>query len=89
LIALWFALLLPAGHAFAARQEHVDRIEDARYDAMIRGDPTGLAATLADVFLYYQPSGKTATKSIHIDQVASGAVKIYTAQRYEVRIHVW
>jgi hypothetical protein len=81
LIALWFALLLPAGHAFAAREEDVDRIEYVRYDAITRGDLTGLAATLADEFLGYQAGGKTATKSIHIDQVASGAVKIYTAQR--------
>jgi ketosteroid isomerase-like protein len=89
LIAVLIALSLSAGQAFATPEEDVDRIEDARYDAMIRGDLTGLAATLADEFLYYQPSGKTATKSIYIEQLASGAVKIYKAQRYDVQIHVY
>ena len=89
LIAVLIALLLTARQAFATPEEDIDRIEDARYDAMIRGDLTGLAATLADEFLYYQPSGKTATKSSYIELVASGAVTIYKAQRYDVKIHVY
>ena len=88
LIVVLVALLSTAGAAFATPEEDIDRVEDARYDAMIRGDLAGLAATLADEYLYCQPSGKTATKSSYIEQVASGAVTIYKAQRYDVKIHV-
>ena len=87
--AVLTALLLTAAQAFAAAEEDIDRIEDQRYDAMIRGDLAGLAVTLADEFLYHQPSGKTATKSTYIEQVASGAIRIYKAERYDVKIHVY
>jgi len=78
-----------AADALASPEADVDRVEDARYDAMIRGDSAALAATLADEFLYYQPSGKTATKSSYIELTTSGAVKIYKAERYDVKIHVY
>ena len=84
LIALSFT-----ADALASPQEDVDRVEDARYDALIRGDGIALAATLADEFLYYQPSGKTATKASYIELTRSGAVKIYKTERYDVKIHVY
>ena len=83
------ALSLTAGRTFASPEEDVNRVEDARYDAMIRGDPAALAGTLADEFLYHQPSGKTATKASYIEQTASGAVKIYKAERYDVKIRFY
>jgi ketosteroid isomerase-like protein len=87
LLAL-IALSFTAG-ALASPEEDIDRVEDARYDAMIRVDSAALAATLADEFLYHQPNGKTATKASYIEQNASGAVKIYKAERYDVKIHVY
>jgi len=84
LIALSFA-----ADALASPEEDVDRVEDARYEAMIRADGAALAATLAEEFLYYQPSGKTATKTSYIELTASGAVKIYKAERYDVKIHIY
>ncbi len=89
LLAMLIALLSTAGQALAGAEEDIDRIEDARYDAMIHADLARLAGTLAEEFLYHQPSGKTATKSSYIEQVASGAVKIYKAERYDVKIHVY
>jgi ketosteroid isomerase-like protein len=83
------ALSLTAGRVLASSEEEIDRAEDARYDAMIRGDQAALAGTLADEFLYHQPSGKTATKASYIELTASGAVKIYKAERYDVKIHVY
>ena len=83
------ALSLTAGRALASSQEEVDRAEDARYDAMIRGDASALGSLLADEFLYHQPSGKTATKTSYIELTSSGAVKIYKAERYDVTIHVY
>ena len=84
LIALSFA-----ADALASPEDDVNRVEDARYDAMIRGDGAALAATLAEEFLYYQPSGKTATKTSYIELTTSGDVKIYKAERYDVKIHVY
>ena len=88
-VVMLAALSWTAGQVFASPAEDIDQIEDARYDAMIRGDLAALAAILADEFLYHQPSGKTASKSIYIEQLASGAIKIHKAERYDVKIHVY
>jgi ketosteroid isomerase-like protein len=88
---LWavLALSLTGGRAYASPEEDVDRAEDARYDAMIRADAAALASLLADEFLYHQPSGKTATKASYVEQTTSGAITIYKAQRYDVKIKLY
>jgi ketosteroid isomerase-like protein len=89
LVLALLALSFTGGRAYASPEEDVDRAEDARYDAMIRGDAAALASLLADEFLYHQPSGKTATKASYIQQTTSGAVTIYKAERYDVKIKVY
>jgi ketosteroid isomerase-like protein len=84
------ALTMIGGSTFAATaEEELDRIEDARYDAIAQGDLTGLAQILADEFVYHQPTGKVATKASYIEQIKSGALKIHEARRYDVKIHVY
>lgn len=83
------ALAALAGNAaFAGPKEEVDAAEDARYQAMIDQDRAALAATLADEFLYHQPNGMIATKTIYLGQVIGGPTKIYKAERYDVKIVV-
>jgi YVTN family beta-propeller protein len=61
-MAVLIGLLLTAGQAFATPEDDVDRTEDARYDAMIRGDLTGLAGTLQAIDL-----GSGSMTSISLD----------------------
>jgi ketosteroid isomerase-like protein len=89
LVFALLALSVTGGRACASPEEDVDRAEDARYGAMIGGDAAELASLLADEFLYHQPSGKTATKASYIEQTTSGAVTIYKAERYDVKIKVY
>jgi ketosteroid isomerase-like protein len=86
---LFFSLTLVAGRALAGAEQDVDQIEDRRYAAMIAGDLAALAPMLADEFTYHQPTGSVATKASYIEQLKSGAVKIYEARRYNVTIHVY
>jgi|SRR5271169_4270048 len=81
LVLALLALSLTGGRAYASPEEDVDRAEDARYDAMIRGDAAALASLLADEFLYHQPSGKTATKASYIQQTTSGVSRRPLAAR--------
>jgi ketosteroid isomerase-like protein len=84
------ALALAAIPSFAASvEEEIHRIEDRRYAAMMQGNLTELASILADEFVYHQPTGKIATKASYIEQLKSGAVKIYEARRHDVTIRVY
>jgi ketosteroid isomerase-like protein len=75
--------------AMADAEQDVSQAEDQRYEVMIRGDLAGLASMLADEFSYHQPTGNVATKASYIEQIKSGAVRIYSARRHDVTIHVY
>jgi len=96
--ATWYSLFsglllagsgLLAGPALAGPVEEIHAVEDRRYDAMIRGDADALANTLAEEFVYHQPNGKTNDKPGYIKQMQSGAVKIFSAERYDVKVNLY
>ena len=80
------AVWLPA---FAGPVEDIHEVEDRRYDAMINMDAQALADTLADEFVYHQANGKINDKPGYIKQTMSGAVKIFSAERYDVKVNVY
>lgn len=80
---------LLAGPALAGPVEEIHEVEDRRYDAMIRGDADALANTLAEEFFYHQPSGKTNDKPGYVKQMQTGTVKIFSAERYDVKVNVY
>jgi ketosteroid isomerase-like protein len=85
-----FAAAVQSSVVLAATvEEEVDRIEDARYEAMMQHDLTRLANILADEFVYHQPNGRVATKASYIEQVRAGDLKFHEARRYDVKIHVY
>ena len=90
-IATWiFAgvslLCLPA---FAGPVEDIHDAEGRRYESMIHMDADALANTLAEEFFYHQPNGKTNDKAGYIQQMMSGEVKIFTAERYDVKVNIY
>jgi ketosteroid isomerase-like protein len=89
--AAWIfaGLSLASLPAFAGPVEEIHEVEDRRYDAMMRMDADALANTLADEFIYHQPNGKTNDKPGYIQQMMTGAVKIFTAERYDVKVNVY
>ena len=74
--------------AFAGPVEDIHEAEERRYKAMIDMNPDALANTLADEFFYHQ-HGKTNDKDGYIKQMMTGAVKIFTAERYDVKVNVY
>ncbi len=80
---------LLAGPALAGPVEEIHEVEDRRYDAMIRGDADALANTLAEEFFYHQPNGKTNDKPGYVKQMQTGTVKIFSAERYDVKVNVY
>lgn len=82
-------LLVAAAAVQAGAGEDVDAAEEARYAAMKAGDADGLARTLADEFVYHQPMGTVQDKPGYVRQVTGGAVKLLSAERYDVKIHVY
>ncbi|HZP94200.1 MAG TPA: nuclear transport factor 2 family protein [Burkholderiales bacterium] len=78
-----------AAGAIAGAEDEINQVEDRRYDAMIRNDAALLADTLAEEFQYHQPNGKVNDKPGYIAQMKSGTVKIFKAERYNVKIHVY
>lgn len=90
-IATWIftgvsLLCLPA---FAGPVEDIHDAEGRRYEAMIHMDADALANTLAEEFFYHQPNGKTNDKPGYIQQMMSGEVKIFTAERYDVKVNIY
>src|SRR5512141_1941297 len=83
-LAAWiFASLgLVCAPAFAGPVEDIHEVEERRYKAMIDMDADALANCLADEFFYHQPNGKNNDKEGYIKQMMTGAVKIFTAERY-------
>jgi ketosteroid isomerase-like protein len=75
--------------AFAGPVEDIHEVEERRYDAMMRMDADALANTLADEFIYHQPNGKTNDKPGYIQQMMTGAVKIFSVERYDVKVNVY
>jgi ketosteroid isomerase-like protein len=75
--------------AFAGPEEEIHAAEELRYQAMINMDADALANSLADEFFYHQPNGKTNDKDGYIKQMKTGAVKIFTAERYDVKVNVY
>src|ERR1700682_3060123 len=75
--------------AFAGPVEDIHQVEEQRYKAMMNVDADALANTLADEFLYHQPNGKTNDKPGYIQQMLTGAVKIFSAERYDVKVNVY
>lgn len=69
--------------------EEIHEVEDRRYDAMIRGNSDALANTLADEFVYHQANGKINDKPGYVKQMQGGTVKIFSAERYDVKIKVY
>ncbi|MGH8694676.1 MAG: nuclear transport factor 2 family protein, partial [Burkholderiales bacterium] len=53
------------------------------------GNADVLANTLAEEFFYHQPNGKTNDKPGYIKQMQSGTVKIFSAERYDVKVNVY
>ncbi len=80
---------LLAGPVLAGPEEEIHAVEDRRYDAMIRGNSDALANTLADEFVYHQANGKTNDKPGYVKQMQSGTVKIFSAERYDVKVKVY
>ena len=89
--AAWFfaGFILVSLPGFAGPVEDVHEVEERRYQAMIRMDADALANTLADEFFYHQPNGKTNDKDGYIKQMMTGAVKIFSAERYDVKVNVY
>jgi ketosteroid isomerase-like protein len=83
------ALALCADRVLAGAEEDVNQAEEARYGAMIRADIDGFGRTLADEFIYHQPSGKVVNKSEYIAMLRSGDVKLQKAERYDLRTHIY
>ena len=97
-IANWnrnFAAWLFAGFslvslpAFAGPVEDIHEVEERRYKAMIDMNADALANTLADEFFYHQPNGKTNDKDGYVKQMLTGAVKIFSFERYDVKVNVY
>lgn len=82
-------LALPFAAAFGAPEDEVSRAEDLRYRAMIVGDWKAFADMLADEFVYHQPSGRVSDKKAYVQYTATGDIRIKTAERYDVKIHVY
>ena len=80
---------LLAGPALAGPVEEIHEVEDRRYDAMMRGDADALANTLAEEFFYHQPNGKTNDKPGYVKQMQTGTVKIFSAERYDVKVNLY
>jgi ketosteroid isomerase-like protein len=89
--ATWvFALLsLVSLPAFATPVDEIHEVEERRYKAMIDMNADALADTLADEFVYHQPNGKTNDKEGYIKQMMTGAVKIFSVERYDVKVNVY
>jgi ketosteroid isomerase-like protein len=92
---LWLASLiaivagLPITEASAQSEDEIERVEDARYTAMISLDLAALGQILADEFLYHRASGIVSTKSEFIDGIRQGKVRFHRAERYDVKIHFY
>jgi ketosteroid isomerase-like protein len=84
-----FALGAWSQLALAAGEDEIEKVEDARYQAMIVGDWKGFSNMLADEFVYHQPSGKVSDKKTYVAFASSGEIAIKTAERYDVTIHVY
>ena len=83
------ALTLVSLPAFAGSVEDVHEAEERRYKAMIDMNPEALADSLADEFFYHQPNGKNNDKEGYIKQMMTGTVKIFSAERYDVKVNVY
>ena len=83
------ALTLISLPAFSGSVEDVHEAEERRYKAMIDMNPEALADSLADEFFYHQPNGKSNDKEGYIKQMMTGAVKIFSAERYDVKVNVY
>ena len=83
------AVSLASLPAFAGPVEEIHEVEERRYQAMINMDADALANTLADEFSYHQANGKTNDKQGYIKQTMSGTVKIFSAERYDVKVNVY
>jgi len=91
LLAMIFfaALTLVSLPAFAGFIEEVNEAEEKRYKAMMAVDADALAESLADEFFYHQPNGKNNDKEGYIKQMLMGTVKIFSAERYDVKVNVY
>lgn len=90
-LATWIfaAMSLLCLPAFAGPVEDVHDAEERRYKAMIDMNADALANTLADEFVYHQPNGKTNDKAGYVKQMMTGAVKIFSVERYDVKVNVY
>ena len=89
--AAWFfaGLSLVSLPGFAGPVEDIHEVEERRYQAMIKMDADALANTLADEFFYHQPNAKTNDKEGYIKQMMTGTVKIFSYERYDVKVNVY
>lgn len=90
-LATWLfaGLGLISAPAFAGPVEDIHEVEERRYKAMIDTNADALANTLAEEFFYHQPNGKTNDKPGYIKQMQTGAVKIFSAERYDVKVNFY
>jgi ketosteroid isomerase-like protein len=70
-------------------EAEIERLEDARYAAMIAGDAAILSAMLADGLVYTHSSGATDDKASYIAGVASGKFTYHAVERPSETIRVY
>ncbi|MFL6579696.1 MAG: nuclear transport factor 2 family protein [Burkholderiales bacterium] len=90
-LAMFFfaALSLISLPTFAGSMEEVNEAEEKRYKAMIDTNADALAESLADEFFYHQPNGRNNDKEGYIKQTLTGTVKIFSAERYDVKVNLY
>jgi ketosteroid isomerase-like protein len=74
--------------AFAqeATEAELNRLEDARYQAMQDSDTATLNQLFADDFVYQTLQGKTWDKAGYVNLFKTGGVKIYSFKRENSRV---
>jgi ketosteroid isomerase-like protein len=83
-LAATFALSSSVALAQDAQKE-IDRLEDLRYEAMIKNDYATFESIVADDWVYNTALGVTETKQTYIANLKSGTVKIKKAVRKDVK----
>ena len=90
ILSLFATAFMLSSPAFAQDAEkEINRLEDLRYEAMIKGDYATFDSIIADDWVYHQAGGTIATKASYIATLKSGDVKIKKAVRSDVKTRVF
>jgi ketosteroid isomerase-like protein len=79
------APIIPA----APVEDELNRLEEARYAALVGADWQALDALLADEFFYNTATGATLTKSAFVDYMRSGAAVVRKAVRDDTPVRAY